>query len=149
MDTAGGPRGNSSDWPRSSGLDAVLELVHTSPASRLPQHELAHFEKVLQASDATTDSLFQARKRQRQDAADSPCAIGPPTDKPRVSLSLSESDDEEEEVLKTDCTDVCALCYKCSHTIVALVFWICSIVWVATPGEIHDGAGCHLSGFTN
>ena len=64
-------------------------------------------------------------------------------------LCKNKTDDEEEEVLKTDCTDVCALCYKCSHTIVVLVFWICSIVWVATPGEIHDGAGCHLSGFTN
>tara|TARA_B100000674_G_C37945590_1_gene964797 strand:+ start:537 stop:1190 length:654 start_codon:yes stop_codon:yes gene_type:complete len=61
----------------------------------------------------------------------------------------NKQDDGEKEVLNTDCTDICTLCFQCSYSITIIVFWIYSIVWVATPGEIHDGNGCYLSGFTN
>ena len=54
----------------------------------------------MEAADATTDSVFQARKRLREAAETSPCAIGPApsaSDVPRVTLGFGDSSDDEEE----------------------------------------------------
>ena len=83
-------------WPTESLVSIVPDITHSSPAPRLAQKEMLQFEKMLEVTDATTATVFEARKRRKRDAADSPCAIGPPQ-AARVSLSLGESDDDEED----------------------------------------------------
>lgn len=78
-------------------MPSVPELVHNmSPSSRLPQSEMLHFGKLMQAADATTDSVFLSRKRKREQAETSPCAIGP-EERKRVTLGFGDSGDEDEE----------------------------------------------------
>lgn len=54
----------------------------------------------MEVADATAETVFEARKRQREAAQHSPCAIGPaPTQQSaaRVQLGFGDSSDEEEE----------------------------------------------------
>lgn len=89
-------RTGSSLWPDNPVVQDIPELVHAG-APRLQQHELLHFEKIMEAADATSASVFASRKQQRQDEQNSPCAIGPPPAAKRVSLGFGDSDDEEGE----------------------------------------------------
>lgn len=56
--------------------------------------------------------------------------------------SLNEIDDDS-----TVYTKIFGSIYKCCFSILLLVFWVLSIVWVATPENIKDGNGCYLSGY--
>lgn len=82
-------------WAASSDQPSVSDLVHKEPTSRLSNSELLRFERVIAAADATADAVFESRKRQRQEAADSPCTIGNTKKKP-VSLTPGDDDDNED-----------------------------------------------------
>lgn len=55
---------------------------------------------------------------------------------------LNENDDNSDA-----CCLCCANLYPCCYGILLLIFWILSIIWVATPEMIKDGNGCYLSGY--
>lgn len=82
-----------STWGHIPEMVLVPDSINRPPAPRVAAEKMLQFEQVLDAADAGVSVAFAARKRRRE--ADSPCAIGNVSTR-RVSLSLGESDDDEE-----------------------------------------------------
>jgi len=56
-------------WPHNTdAISTVSEIVHQPQQGRLAQHELISFDKMMEAADATVESIFQSRKRLKRDA---------------------------------------------------------------------------------
>jgi len=44
-------------------------------------------------------------------------------------------------------TELFGKIYQCCYSLLIIIFWILSIVWIATPEQTVDGNGCYLSGY--
>ena len=67
-----------------------------------------------------------------------------------VCCNKSNDGDDNESNNNCDCDEATPFfvnIYNCCYTILLIIFWILSIIWVSSPNQIKDGKGCYLSGF--